>query len=343
MTVLRLTFDYRIILATRFVAYLDDFFIAFGCYNLVMSDDALKSMLDRKGTSDFVEKHLKELLTALESLVDYGTNLIARSFVSSPRQFKDSYILFVHLQQFVAHLDSVAELMRKGSCLSANLQLRSILENFLILKWIFDANTDNKIEHIFVANLRRRRAWQAIALPGTPEAIRHSIAAARLKTTPSAISSVAKEIAQIDKLLAETPKVAINAEFEKFNKKRGFDPQWYTLCGARSIRHIATSLGRKQDYDYIYGPFSGVSHGGDIWKSIMFRKNKFEVHQIRTVKEIPSLSQLAANYAVEVYRLILTAYRVEELERFNQRYFADWREPFRKKYNFVIAPKFVEI
>jgi hypothetical protein len=298
-----------------------------------MKDHALKPVLDRVGVSKSIDEHLREPISLLDDLVDYGTNLMARAFNSSPKDFKATFLLFVHLQQFIAHLDAAAALISQGSCLSANLQIRTLLENYLVTKWILASDTDNKIEHIFVANMRRRKEWQSIAIPGSAAATKKVDAANRIKATPAQRAEIAKEIALIDAMLAEPSRVGINAKFDKFHSERGYDPHWYQLCGARSIRKIADLVGREKDYDYIYNPFSAVTHGGDVWKSIVFRKDQVEVSRIRNAEQIPLLCRMAAAYAFEVFRLILNEYRFAELENFNRKYIGEWRERFRKVFN----------
>ncbi len=46
------------------------------------------------------------------------------------------------------------------------------------------SDTDNRVNHLYVANLRRRCQWNRITVPGTPEATRHADAASRLALTP---------------------------------------------------------------------------------------------------------------------------------------------------------------
>ena len=161
-----------------------------------MSDNALKTILDRDGVSASIDEHLLEPISLLDDLVDHGANLMVRAFNSSPKDFKATFLLFVHLQHFVMHLDAIGALLRQGCCISANLQVRTLLENFLVAKWILASDTDNKIEHIFVANLRRRREWQSIAIPGSAEANKRVDAANRIKATDEQRAGIANEIAQ---------------------------------------------------------------------------------------------------------------------------------------------------
>ena len=72
-----------------------------------MSDESHKAVLDREfaieGANPF-----KDALELLNELIDYGTNLVPRAFLSSPRDVKAICVIFVQLRQFIVHLDGVA-------------------------------------------------------------------------------------------------------------------------------------------------------------------------------------------------------------------------------------------
>src|SRR5271165_5299240 len=94
-----------------------------------------KAVLDREYAVE-TAKHFKDSLDLLNDLLDYGTNLIPRAFVSSPRDLKAICIIFVQLRQFLVHLDGVVTLATAGNCATATLQLRSLLETAHTLEWL---------------------------------------------------------------------------------------------------------------------------------------------------------------------------------------------------------------
>jgi Family of unknown function (DUF5677) len=305
--------------------------------------ESYKPILDREGVGEDIRQHLHEPIGLLQELVDYGTALIPRAFDSSPKDFQATYLIFVQLQQFVANLDAAQELLSKGCCYSASLQVRSLLESYMMLKWILESDTAKKIDHLFVANLRKRRSWQAIAVPGSPEANKHPDEAKKLPKDPKIIAGITKEIANIDALLSDPRYAAINAAFDTARGKRDYDPNWYELFGVRSIRAITIANGRQKEYDFIYSPFSGATHGGDIWKSIHFHPGQVEVNSIREVQGVPLLCKLSATYAMHVYQHILETYRPGEVENYRRKYLTEWRTRFQKEFKFEIRPEFIVI
>jgi len=197
--------------------------------------DSYKPILDREGVGESMQQ-LRDPISLLKELADYGSALIPRAFDSSPRDHQATILVGVFLQQVVAHLDGATVLLSKGCGLTATLQLRSLLENSMYLHWILESDTANKIDHIFVANVRRRRHGQAIGVPGSAEATRYAAAAARLKMTPEQAQGVADEVNRLGQLLADPKYAAINAKFEPHYNRRYFDEPWYKHCGEPSIR-----------------------------------------------------------------------------------------------------------
>jgi len=129
-------------------------------------DQAYKPMLDREGAIE-MSGNFGELVELLYEIVDYGSNLGPRAYTSSDRDLKAICLIFVQLRQFVTHLDGISLLLSEGACATSNLQLRSILEIAHTLEWILFSDTPSKIHHLYVANLRRRRNWNRIAIPGS--------------------------------------------------------------------------------------------------------------------------------------------------------------------------------
>ena len=197
-----------------------------------------KAVLDREYAVE-TAKHFKDSLDLLNDLLDYGTNLVPRAFVSSPRDLKAICIVFVQLRQFLVHLDGVATLATAGNCATATLQLRSLLETAHTLEWLLVSDTNAKINYLYVANLRQRRQWNSTLVPGTPEAARHTGAAGRVTFTPDQLKEITDEITRIDTILASPPFDIINAKFESTYAKRGYDLPWYEVYATPATRKFS--------------------------------------------------------------------------------------------------------
>ena len=306
-------------------------------------DQAFKPVLDRDAAIDMAAK-FSDAIELLLELVDYGTNLIPRAYGNSGRDLKAICLLFVQLRQFVSHLDGIALLLSNGACGTANLQLRSVLEAAHIIEWILTGDTENKIRYLYVANLRRRRQWDSVAIPGSSAATKHVAAASQLKLSTEQMQEIADEVRRIDALLATPEFNAINAKFEShYSRKGGFDKPWYEVYGATSIRNVANQIGKVKEYTYIYSSLSGMTHGSDMWKSVFFGSGQIELSPVREPQHIPNIIQLSATLALRVYELILREFRAGEEENFNRKYVNEWRERFRRKYEIQLTPQVMTI
>jgi hypothetical protein len=306
-----------------------------------------KAVLDRENAVE-AAKHFKDSLDLLNDLLDYGTYLVPRAFVSSPRDLKAICIIFFQFRQFLVHLDGVATLATAGNCATATLQLRSLLETAHTLEWLLTSDTSAKINHLCVANLRKRRRANSMLVPGSPEAARDPGAAGRTTLTPDQLREITDEITKIDTRLASPPFNTINAKFESTYAKRGYDSPWYEVYARPakhklSLRTISDEINRAEEYTHIYSPFSNVSHGSDIWKSIAVGDQGVQMNPIREPQSVPQVVQLAATFALRVLRIVIMQYRAGEEESFDRKYVKDWRTRFFKKYNVNVLPRDLEI
>jgi hypothetical protein len=169
----------------------------------------------------------------INEILDYGTNILPKAFDNSPHDTEALCIIGVLFRQTLVHLDAIATLAKTGNCFSANLQCRSLLEIYLTLAWLLKSDTSVKANHLLVANLRRRRQWQSIAIPGTPEATRHSDEASRFQLDAQMRKQIEDEIRHIDKTLADPEYSKINTAFESNYQRNNYDKQWYEVYGIR--------------------------------------------------------------------------------------------------------------
>jgi hypothetical protein len=309
---------------------------------IIRTDDAHKALLDRDAAIEMA-RHLQDATDLVKELVNYGTNLVVRAFYSSKRDLIAICVLFVQLRQFLTHLDGITILIRDGNCGTADLQLRSLLEGGHLIEWALRKDTETKIQHLYVANLRRRREWDNCVIAGTPEFAKHYDLASGLKIAAADLKELKEEVKRIDSILGKAPFDAINTKFQANYQKRGFDDPWYKVYGVPSIRSVADELGRLKEYTYIYSILSGVTHGSDIWKNVFFGKGEVKVGPLREPQNIPRVVQLAATLALRAFRLILTEFRSGEEENFDRKYVEEWREQFWKKYQIQLNPKTIRI
>jgi hypothetical protein len=302
-------------------------------------NNSYKAILDREYGSQSAQ-HFKDSVDVLNEVLNYGSQLLPKAIERSPRDVKAVCIIFVQLRQVLAHLDGIAVLVTAGNCFSAGLQIRSLLEIAHTMEWLFKSDTEAKVHYLYVANLRKRRRWQSIAISGTPEATLHADAASRLAISSEDLNSLKDEIRRIDILLASPEFSGIDLKFQNHYVKYHFDKQWYEVYGLPtvklSIRKIADAIGKVKEYNYIYTSFSAVTHGGDIFKNVVFGNN-ISPNPIREPQDIPKLANAAMSFAFRVYRMILEQYIPAEIDEFNKKYVNEWRARYLKQYSVKIT------
>lgn len=310
-------------------------------------DDSYKPLLNREYAANMV-LHFSDSTTLLNEVLDYGSFLLPRAYGSSPRDTKALCLIFVELRQFLAHLDGVAALASAGNCNSCTLQLRSLLEVALTMEWILKSDTEAKVNHLWVSNIRRRKHWQSIAIPGTPENVRRAADAARIPLTPAQLAEIQNDVRQLDGVLAQPEFSAINARFESGYASRGFDKPWYEVYGSAAgarvtIRKIAEDVGKLAEYQNFYSSFSSVSHGGDMWKNIVFNRDSVSPNPLREPEEVPKTVNFAIALAFVVFKMVLEQYRPGEVEKLSRKYVSEWQVRFLKAYSVKVTPQFTYI
>ena len=124
-----------------------------------MTDESYKYILNRDEAVGHINDNFKKTIILIESIVDYGTNLIPRCFRQSNRQIEDIVVLAVLLKHIVSMLDGLSILTSQGCIYPAHLQVRSLFEAFISMEWILKEDSSKRALQYYVWNLRYRRMW----------------------------------------------------------------------------------------------------------------------------------------------------------------------------------------
>ena len=80
-----------------------------------MSSEPHKILLDRDLYAAFIREEFSDTTDLIEELVNYGSNLVPRCYVSSEQKLHDIVVIWNFLKQGVALLDGIHVLALKGS------------------------------------------------------------------------------------------------------------------------------------------------------------------------------------------------------------------------------------
>lgn len=292
------------------------------------------TILDRDIPPVLARQHFGSQLELLRDLANYGSNLIIRSFHSSPKKLADLIACGVLLKQLVTMVDSVEVLVSAGCGLSAHLPARAAFEASLYIDWIFSEDSERRATRYLVANYRQERIWASCAIQGTAEASAMEKATTGLgldihAKLPTLSADATAYLAEVNRVLSQPELASIDQEFEdakKKNPKRKLE--WYSFDGIASIRQMAIKMERFAEYRFFYSRGAEISHSARYKDHIEFKSNQVHFKEVRQLTEARSAINFVSSDCIRTYRRFLERYRPGELSVFGKKYLEDWREPY---------------
>lgn len=301
-----------------------------------MREEPNKLLLDRELYQELIQEPFAGKLSLLEELVNYGTNLVPRCFVSSSKKLPDVVITICLLKQAVTILDSIHVLAAKCATTPCFICLRSLLEVDIGLRWILKEETERRAILYFVWELRKQLHLTRSLKKGTPE---HNFDQ-QLKKDSQFVPELSgvdkklidKQISQLKRKLASSECRSVNTEFDQ--KKKGLrDKKWYVLGGGDSIKRMAKQVRRASVYQHLYAPFSDIVHGQVLDEQVSFENGKVVFEPIRNPLGLDNVFEVTLCLAIDLYRTVLDHYRPSELANFDMKYTRQWQVRFMSEIN----------
>lgn len=290
------------------------------------------TLLNRDIPPVLAKLHFGDQLSIMRDMVNYGSNLIARAYASSPKRMADIIICGVLLRQIVTMLDAVDVLISGGCGLPSHLPARAAFEASLYLEWILQSDSERRATRYLVGNYREERKWVSRGIKGSPEEEAMKWVGIDLHSSrPDLHSAALAQLAEIDRVLSQPELSPINAEFdaaEKRQKRTRRSVEWYQLDGLRSVRHMAEKLNRLREYQFMYSKGSEVTHAARYKDHLGFNNGRVEFNEIRHLHEAEFAIKFILNVVVGIYSKCIDHYRPEEKPAFQKKFTEDWREIF---------------
>lgn len=300
-----------------------------------MEEKEYEALIDRSTSIAQVNDHFSVILGVFRDVVNYGSNLVPRCFVSSKKALEDAIVLGVLARQSIAMFDAVEILLSNAAVYPCHLQTRAIFEASLYLEWILREDTERRAKYYYVANVRQERVWAMRTQSGSSENVSYGKAMEGFgdlfQQTTEGLSSKGQEyLKEIDQILSQASFADIDRDIEACRAKRNtpYDPPWYAPLGPRSVRQMATELKRLHEYETIYAPSSEVMHSTSHKEHIRFSQGKIQFTPIRYLAGIDNIVRCSMATMMKIYRALLSHYREGELPAFGKKYRDDWREGF---------------
>lgn len=294
-----------------------------------------QALIDRVTSLEHVSRNFADILNVFRDVVNYGSNLVPRCFVSSRRELKDAIVLGVLLRQSIAMFDAIEILLSNAAVYPCHLQIRALFEASLYLEWMLQKDTETRARYYYVANVRQERIWAMRTQSGSPDNVSYRNAMERFgdlfQETTKRLADRGKDyLKEIDYILAQASFADINKSIETLRKKRKtpYELPWYAPLGPQSVRQIAVDLSRLHEYEIIYSPSSEVIHSTSHKAHVQFSQGKIQLTPIRYLAGIDNVARFSMATIFKIYMDILHHYRGDELPDFRAKYQEDWRKAF---------------
>ena len=295
-----------------------------------IGENPFRPLLDREKVVEDVKSAFSKQLSALEDLVNYGTNLVPRCYGSSDKGLGAVVVLGILLKQVIAMLDAVELLSSKGAIYAAGLQARALFEASAYTEWILAADTEKKATYYYVHNLRRQRWWAERLQPGSAEATAFAsdVPEIHVLTNATATTAAAGNLTEIDRVLTQPELAVVSQVFEDCKLRNGKDVAWHVPLGARTVSALARSIGRFAEYTFFYALWSDAMHSSNYSHHVSFQKGRVVFQPIRNLSGFDTLFRQVVTTTLRTYRSLLETYRSGELElgAFRRKYLENWQK-----------------
>ena len=300
-----------------------------------MPEKSNTNILDRDEACSHVDQYFGHQKILLEQIVNYGTNLIVRSWESSNKTFRDVIILSVLMKNIVSLIDSISIQFNSGSVENSKYHLRGIFESYTYLKFILSDKTNEKHLYYYVYEIRNRLKWVKRAMGAGEDAewFQSASESAGINGINGVFDKerVDEEFNMLKGLLESKKYKEINRKFDDCRGKKKFDPAWYKPISDKltSIRKLAEDVGLIGEYDIFYGLLSSTIHGDVVSSHVSFGDGVVNFAKLRRLDHASFVLNMTVVYIFKVYMSIIEMYRPQELPAFAKKYDEEWRIPFK--------------
>lgn len=290
-------------------------------------------LLDRKAVPKKIDQDLGTHVDYLKTLTDWGIQYLKRSIARHGASPPHAVLFPTLYRQVLSFLDSVHIQLRQGAVHAATPALRSLWEATLSIEWIIENGKERWGRQFYVSELRQRRSWAAMGVPGTPEYEQTKDlgggAFADMLDDEEEQAWAEEQVENIDEHLTANPRLnELNKKFEELKeKKRGREPEWYEPNGPSSRADMAARLGRDDEYNILYRHWSDVAHGSRSrhhWR--IDSGSRIVVEPIRTVAGLDHVFSLTKTFGERATRMLTQEFTPAEWKRLSDKLTDAWAD-----------------
>jgi hypothetical protein len=287
------------------------------------------ALLDREASRAAIRASIDNSTAMLTEIVNYGSQLFARANASANDAYmrlgdRDAHLpkeaigdfhlpimlLFLHAIEVT---DAIEVLLAQSVVTPAELPLRALFESVIQLEWLLQGDTARKSFAYQLFDVNNRLRFYRSLIPSTKEG--QELTAARLAdhwvrdTSTATLGDPALAIKELVPLLDKPGYRQAAAEYARARGTRRVQ-NWFSLYdGPRTIKELATRVGRPMQYEIVYRQWSGSVHGAHLGQRVTKAGG---IRAMRQASAFPTILMHTAVLSLTALDLLGNFYRPDE-------------------------------
>jgi hypothetical protein len=269
-----------------------------------------------------------EVATLIRS---YASNLLVRSYVTSPKQVPDLMVIALLFHQALSAYDAWLLCLENGAVDASNLHARSLWEASLYLDWILSNGKERWARQLYVSSIREELQWVRRSIKGTLEnEIFKSAWTDAFHVEWTALNDQQNYLInrerELLRLLSSKTYEKINSDFELVSRRGKPEPDWYRPGegSPKSLYDMAKRLGRSAEYTTLYKIYSSYSHGTRADNHFKVRNDSVVIEPVRRLARFRDAFIAPTYTMIGILQSVIEEYRPGEAASFASQY-AKWK------------------
>ena len=301
--------------------------------------DSIEDFIPREADNPIVQNNLDKFSLGLDYTVDFGAQIVLWDIdtLKGEDEQLPPVIMFRHFLQLI---DSISILVRKSSVDPCKLILRGVLETFLGIEYLFQANTTDRCMAFLVCDIHRRINDCNKSNPTSQagKQFKSTLGKDKLLNRLAFLNfpNQEKRKEKLEEVLKSKNYQKAEKSYQELRDNGINNPNWFQLFnGPKNIESLANYLNFNALYDILYRKWSGKAHGFDIilGKIRSAQKGKLEIIQIRDVAEAQQTVSLSLSFSLIIFELYI-------LNRIAEKHsnYINWRKII-DEFNFKVSSR----
>jgi len=266
-----------------------------------------------------IQKEVADLLNAwsehISELVNFGSHILSWLGNTGSLSGDGGMVCILTFRNVLEIIDSIAILFSKSCIDPCKLQIRTLFESMLMIRYLVDGESKRRALDYLVCHFHSKLDIYSKLDAKTPmgkqwqqELTNDSLAGSmRLPAIPD----LDQKISNLESLLQKPDYIESEEEYQRLRSLKNRAPAWYEFHdGPRSVIELARHLKLIGLYNILYRYYSKSVHGLDVIDQRISKASSGEglISQIRNPRDAQNLCSIAFGLSLDVYRTLIDCY-----------------------------------